>query len=172
MTRGAVKTGQAAGRRDLRFESMEDVLADVGKILCAPHVATLGNWSPGQAMQHVGRLIRFSLDGFPFQAPLWMRLIGPLLKPLAMRDKPMPAGFPLRGATRALEPDPSVPLEEGAEELRTHATRVINGERMEARSPVFGRMSHEDWVRLHLRHAALHLSFLLPESPEQERPGA
>jgi Protein of unknown function (DUF1569) len=27
-------------------------------------------------------------------------------------------------------------------------------------SPLFGRLTHGDWIKLHLRHAELHLSFL------------
>ncbi len=164
MTSRRVRTAKATGRRELRFESMEDVLADVERILCSRSVASLGNWSPGQAMQHVARLISFSLDGFPYRAPLWMRLVGPLFKGLALSERPMPAGIPFKGGAEALDPDPNVPLEEGAEQLREQATRVIHGERMEQPSPVFGRMTHEDWLRFHTRHATLHLSFLLPET--------
>jgi hypothetical protein len=29
-------------------------------------------------------------------------------------------------------------------------------------NPVFGAMTPEDWKRLHLRHAELHLSFVVP----------
>jgi len=31
-------------------------------------------------------------------------------------------------------------------------------------SPLFGPMSYEEWIKLHLRHSELHLSFLIPDS--------
>lgn len=30
-------------------------------------------------------------------------------------------------------------------------------------NPIFGKMSHEEWIKLHLRHAELHQSFFHPE---------
>ena len=41
-------------------------------------------------------------------------------------------------------------------------------ERLKAEAPskpqaIFGPMTHEEWVALHLRHAEMHLGFLVPE---------
>ncbi len=40
------------------------------------------------------------------------------------------------------------------------------------RSPVFGKMASEEWMNLHVRHAELHLSFVVPtdSAGEQNRP--
>jgi hypothetical protein len=35
---------------------------------------------------------------------------------------------------------------------------------MTARHPVLGKLTHEEWTQLHLRHAELHLSFAVPVS--------
>jgi hypothetical protein len=34
---------------------------------------------------------------------------------------------------------------------------------MTATSPVLGRLSHEQWVQFHCRHAEMHFSFMHPE---------
>jgi hypothetical protein len=51
--------------------------------------------------------------------------------------------------------------QEALEELRAVVDRTQN-ERMTARHPILGKMTHEDWTQLHLRHAELHLSFAVP----------
>ena len=40
------------------------------------------------------------------------------------------------------------------ERLRATAPTIPN--------PVFGRLTHEQWIQLNLRHAELHLSFQIP----------
>ncbi len=35
-----------------------------------------------------------------------------------------------------------------------------------SRHPVFGELSLDEWDSLHLRHAELHMSFLVPRLPE------
>jgi hypothetical protein len=32
-----------------------------------------------------------------------------------------------------------------------------------APSPILGTLTHEEWIAMHLRHAELHLGFLIPE---------
>ena len=40
--------------------------------------------------------------------------------------------------------------------------RVLSGARMEAPSPIFGPLTHAEWMALQCRHSELHLSFLHP----------
>ncbi len=39
----------------------------------------------------------------------------------------------------------------------------LNREPQRYPSPVFGKMTKEEWDQLHLRHAEMHLSFYVPE---------
>lgn len=159
----AVKTNRAL-RRNLRFTTMRDLLAETDRLLDADALGALrttGNWTPGQIMQHVGRLIEYSLDGFDFKAPWILRTFGPRVKNAALR-RPFPAGLQLRGASRALIPDPAVTTHDAAEYLRAQILRVAGGERMTKHSPVFGHLTHEEWTAIHLKHAALHFGFLHP----------
>ena len=74
----------------------------------------------------------------------------------------MPAGFKLpREVEAGAFPLASSP-QEALEKLRRSAGRVKT-EKMTSRHPVLGKMTHEQWTQLHLRHAELHLSFALPQ---------
>jgi hypothetical protein len=159
----SVKTRNAQ-RRSLQFTTMRDLLAEIDRVADADAsgaLGTTGNWTAGQVMQHVGRLIQFSFDGFDFKAPWVLRTFGPRVKHTVLR-KPFPAGLQLRGASRALIPDASVTTQEGAEYLRAQISRIAGGERMDKPSPVFGPLTHEEWTAVHLKHAALHFGFLHP----------
>lgn len=160
-----------ADRRDLDFESVDDALEDLQRILSAERLGELrtsGNWSAGQIFQHVGRFIRYSYDGFPFSSPLPIRLASRLLKPVILGDRPFPVGVGLRGDSAALLPDAVVATQEGVEELRTQLHRIKSGEKMTAKSPALGPLTHDQWLTLHLKHAAHHFSYLHPENHEDE----
>ncbi len=43
-----------------------------------------------------------------------------------------------------------------------NAVARTSTERMTAPHPAFGRMTHDEWVVLNLRHCELHLSFAVP----------
>ena len=49
-----IDTGKVAGRRELHFNSLEDILADVDRLASSREIKTLGNWSAGQIFEHVG----------------------------------------------------------------------------------------------------------------------
>ena len=35
--------------------------------------------------------------------------------------------------------------------------------------PIFGKLTHDEWIAINLRHAELHLGFQVPELAEIER---
>jgi hypothetical protein len=53
-----------------------------------------------------------------------------------------------------------MPTREAADRLKQAFRRLESGEPAKFHSPAFGAMSHEDRIRLNLRHAELHLGFL------------
>lgn len=155
---------KTAERRTLVFTSLDDVRRDLD-VLERTHgegaLRVTGNWSPGQTLAHLAQVFQYSFDGFPFTAPLALRLIGPLLKKRILRS-PITPGLRLRGGSSVLEPKQDVHFEDGMAALRAQLDRIDAGERMTQRSPLLGRMSHDDWLALHRRHAELHLGFLHP----------
>jgi len=152
-----------ASRRTLQLANVAAINRELDELAAAHDqgaLRVLGNWTAGQIMQHVGDLIRYSYDGFPFTAPLPIRLFGRLIKKSAMGEKPIPAGLKLRGESAALLPPEGVTFENGLAALRAQLARIDAGEQMTQPSPIFGPMTHAQWLSLHHKHAALHLSFL------------
>src|SRR5262249_26125168 len=132
-----------------------------------------GNWSLDQCCQHLARWIEFSIDGFPFKYPWYLRLIGRLVRVASwhwlvwMLLRP---GFVNPPSARAVEPDSSVSAGDGVKYLLQQISRIESGERMVQPSPVEGPITHDQWCYFHLRHAELHLSFQIPSGDtEQER---
>lgn len=157
----AVRTPQVKDRRSLRFGRMSDIRADVEMLDAAPSIRTTGNWTAAQNVDHVAALIEGSLDGIPVRGPLWMRMMGKLVRSSAL-NKPMRPGFKLPKAMREFGPSEDVTWEQALGRLRAVVERIENGARMEEPSPFLGELSHEEWEQLHCRHAELHLSFLHP----------
>lgn len=160
----AVESKRVEGRRTLAFASFEDVLADAEQLAAAPAVKTLGNWPLERLLTHLALGINLSIDGLKFTVPWYVRVLGFFLKGRIIK-RGMPAGFKLPNDVDAYPAaaSPQVALVI----LRTAVTRS-SVERMTARHPVFGRMTHEEWTQFHLRHAELHLSFVIPERTVRE----
>lgn len=152
-----VDTKTVPGRRELTFASLDEVVADAEKLVASPSTKMLGNWPLSQLLTHLTTAINGSIDGTSAKAPWFIRLIGPLMKGRFLRNKMSP-GFKLpKDVEVGFFPAAGSP-QEALEKLRTAVGRLQN-ERMTTRHPVFGKMTHEEWTQLHLRHAELHLSF-------------
>ena len=156
----SVDTKTVQGRRELNFRSLDEVLADAERLVASPNTKMLGNWPLSQLLTHLATAINGSIDGTSAKAPWFIRLIGPLLKGRVLKNRMSP-GFKLpKDVEVGFFPSVSSP-QEALEELRRAVGRSHN-ERMTARHPILGKLTHEEWTRLHLRHAELHLSFAVP----------
>jgi hypothetical protein len=156
-----IKTAEVSGRRTLHFTTLGEMLEDAECLCAAKHVTALGNWQLGPTLEHLARTIDMSLDGAKFRAPWYVRLLGPLFKKY-MLTHPMRPGFKLpQNAAEYLIPTTECPVNESLAHLRSGVRRLINFTERQP-SPAFGRLTCEEWDQLHLRHAELHLSFLVP----------
>jgi hypothetical protein len=93
--------------------------------------------------------------------PWWMRAMMPLMKGGFLNNK-LPAGVRIPDApsgTFGVEP---MPTDEALQQLKPALERMER-ERPTLQNPMFGHMSHDDWIKLNLRHAELHLSFFHPK---------
>ncbi|MCY2978903.1 MAG: DUF1569 domain-containing protein [Planctomycetota bacterium] len=91
----AVKTSMVMGRRCLRFESLDAVLADA-EHLAAVESKQLGNWTLGQILMHLATVYEKSIDGTNFRPGLILRCLGKMLAPLWKRwalRRGIPAGI-------------------------------------------------------------------------------
>jgi hypothetical protein len=153
-----------AQRRKLRFNSIDEVLAEAERLAAAERegrVTQLGNWTLGTILNHLATWAEFPLCGYPpsIRAPLPVRMILRLMRNKILTQGMMP-GIVIRGipgGTLGIEPaatGQSLPRYRTAlEQLRTTCPTVVN--------PVFGKLSHNQWLQLNLRHAELHFGYLL-----------
>lgn len=153
---------KTAHRRSFRLRDLDDLRAEVKTLCEASHVRQTGNWTLAQALDHIACLMEGSLDGVSAKAPLWLRMMSPLFRSKALNTG-MDPGIKLTGAMEAALPPDDVSLEAARKRIENVFTRIRDGERMTHPSPVFGKMTHEDWTNFHCRHAELHLSFHHPQ---------
>ena len=155
-------------RRQLRLETLDDLLAEVDRVLEADRAGRLkavGNWTPGQILGHIAAWIEYGYDGYPMPKPPWfVRLLARWHFKKMLRDGMQP-GFSIPGVEGGTYGIDDMPTDEAAERLRAAVRRLQAGEPARYHSPAFGAISEEDRVQLTLRHAELHLSFLVPEEP-------
>lgn len=150
--------------RTLTFTTLTQALDEAERLAeCERRGALrrLGNWSTGQIFGHIAWWIDEGFDGHGFRPPWWLRLIGPLLK-RRMTERRAAPGFRLPGVSAGTLGTEDLPLEEGLDRLRRAIARLQAGAPTMP-DPTLGRMTHEQWIKLHLRHAELHLGFLVPE---------
>jgi Protein of unknown function (DUF1569) len=157
-----VDTAKVAGRRQLRFASLDEVVADAERLVSSPNTKMLGNWPLRQLLSHLATAINSSIDGTFGLAPWYIRLVGPFLKRRFI-TKGFSAGFKLPRELEATFFPAGGSSQEALDGLRRAVGRTKN-EQMTGRHPVLGKLTHDEWTQLHLRHAELHLSFALPQS--------
>jgi Protein of unknown function (DUF1569) len=159
-----VDTRKVAGRRALRFESIDQIMADVDRLVEAERAGRLkclGNWTLGQTLGHLATWAEYSYDGAPVKAPFFIRW-AVWLRKRSLLYGPMRAGIRIpgiKGGTLATEP---MPLDEALGRMRRAMDR-LKCEAPSAESPLLGLLKHEEWIALHSRHAELHLAFLIAE---------
>ncbi len=155
-----VDTTKVEGRRKLDYASYDELLADAEKCASAP-VKALGNWSAGQIFRHLAVTYNNSIDGFPTKFPWYFRLMCKLFKKKIL-SMSMPAGFKLQPqAAKTMEPGPTSAAE-GLAELRASIERIKH-HLNRVKHPAFGTMTEEEWTKMNLKHASLHMSFLAPQ---------
>jgi hypothetical protein len=155
-----VNTAKVAGRRKLDYASLQEMLADADRLSSCP-VKTLGNWSAGQIFRHLAISFHGSIDGFTMTFPWYFRLMARVFKKKLLSG-PMPPGFKLSPEVAESMVPEATSTEEGLADLHAAASR-LEREPHRARHPLFGNIGKEEWNRIHLKHASLHMSFLVLE---------
>ncbi len=158
-----IDTSKVKERRELRFETIDDCLAEVDRIAEADRrgeLKTLGNWTAGQNLSHLAAWVEYGWDGYPMgKPPLPVRLVmrfmlGRILK------KGMTAGVKIPGIEGGTLGAERMETQVAVERYRAALNRLKSGEQANYDSPAFGKMDHATRVQLNLRHAELHLGFL------------
>lgn len=154
----------SGSRRTVRYSTLSDITQDAEQLLGSHH--TVGHWTFGQICQHLAKTMNCTFDGFGFQAPWFARwLIAPFVKN-SLLIKPMRAGFKLPESGNALLPDNNVSAADGLRQMSAAIERYAH-ETPTAPHPFLGKMASEEVVQFQLRHAELHMSFIVPNSNGQ-----
>jgi hypothetical protein len=149
--------------RQVQFTTIDDVLAEVERIRQADRegrLDTSGNWTAGQILAHVAAWIEYGYSGYPVKAPPFpfnyvLRWMGKRILKNGMKP-----GVRIPGAKNGTFGQDEITVAEGVERLQLAFLKLKKGEQCSHDSPAFGPMSHEDRIRLNLRHAELHLGFI------------
>lgn len=153
---------KSANRRKLRFESAVDLFAELDQIEAASQRGTLtttGNWTAGQILSHLSAWIDYGYDGFPISPPpLPVRWLLKWMLP-RMLSGGMTAGVKIPGVKGGTTGVDDAATEDALARYRAAVSRMLS-EPAKYPSPAFGPLSEPDRIRLQLRHAELHLSFL------------
>ena len=152
-------------RRVLRFAHIDDALAEAGRLVAAEREGRLdraGSWTLGQALGHIATWASFPFDGYPpaVRPPLPVRLILRLMRGRILRNGLTPGVRlgKMPGGTLGLE---VYDTDEGLRRLQFAFERLRDND-PGVPNPVFGPMTHDQWIQLNLRHAELHMGFLVP----------
>ena len=120
LSAGPVDTGKVAGRRTLRFESIDQMMAEVDRVVEAERAGRftrLGNWTLDQTLGHLAVWAEYSYTNAPIKAPFFIKWILRLRKQKFLYG-PMRAGIRIpgvKGGTLATEP---MGLDQGLGRLR------------------------------------------------------
>jgi hypothetical protein len=158
-----VNTGKVEGRRTLRFETTDQVMAEVDRLAEAERsgrLRRLGNWTPGQTLNHLASWVEYSYSGAPLKVPFFIRWILRLRKRKFLYG-PMRAGVKIPGVAGGTLATEVRPLDDALGHMRRAMDR-LKSETPTAPNVIFGSLTHEEWIAINLRHAELHLGFLLP----------
>ena len=157
---------RSAQRRDASPTSFDDLAREVDRIeLCSTPdgsgLRVTGNWSAGQILEHLAKSIERSMDGFG-ALPLTPRAVqSQRARRAALLSGPMSPAGPSIALPGEIDPAEHVWTRDGAARLRVALSRIRDGHPMNRPSPTIGPLAPSDWASLHLRHAALHLSFII-----------
>ena len=155
----SINTKTVTGRRDVHYKNFAELLADV-ESLAESESRTLGNWSQGQILRHLARSLDTSIDGAPFSFPAPLQFVMRLLMKKRFLTKPLTPGFQLPKKAGALLPE-ETSLEDGLAEIRTAIQRLQTDPHREVH-PGFGKLTKDESDQFQLRHAEMHMSFVVP----------
>ncbi|MCX7420982.1 MAG: DUF1569 domain-containing protein [Planctomycetia bacterium] len=156
----------SSSRRSVRYSTLSDIIQDAEQLLSSHH--TVGHWTFGQICQHLAKTMNCAFDGFGFQAPWFARWIIAAFVKNSLLIKPMRSGFQLPERGKAILPDDNISNEEGLRQMSLAIERFSH-EVPTAPHPFLGKMASEEIVQLQLRHAEMHMSFIVPNSNGQAK---
>ncbi|MEM7810502.1 MAG: DUF1569 domain-containing protein [Planctomycetota bacterium] len=156
----------ADARRTLKLMTYADVTAEIERLRETAY-RPLGAWSLGEICGHLSYYFRGSLTGFEFTLPWALRtFVGrPWVKRVLKTGVMKPGGktVPDSVVTTVRSPAAEQAL---IEDCLMWLVRLDEHDGPLHDSPLAGKLSPEEWRRLHCIHAGHHLGFLVPAAEE------
>ncbi|MES1213417.1 MAG: DUF1569 domain-containing protein [Singulisphaera sp.] len=146
-----------ATRRPLEFQSLEEVMPDVERLL-AGH-GTAGQWSLAQICNHLAMALRSTA-----RPPREMPAATPeqsVLKKRFFSQKAFPPGRP---APAPFVPRDDLDIDTEVAALADAIKLMLAADGPFPSHPYLGPLSREEWLRFHTMHAEHHLSFAVPNT--------
>jgi Protein of unknown function (DUF1569) len=159
-----VDTGKVTARRKLTFDSIDQVLAEVDRLVEAERTGRLsqvGNWSLAQALGHLSTWAEYAYAGYPLKTPFFIKWILRSRKQKFIHG-PMRAGVKIPGVPGGTLATDPIRLEEGLGRMHRVMAR-LKSQAPTLVHPIFGPLSHDEWIAINLRHVELHLGFQVPK---------
>jgi hypothetical protein len=165
--RGAEALRTTKGRRKLRFDDWDDVLADAEMLKrCGYDHASYGTLTLGQITSHLATVLSGAVDGFPKLAPWPLRVFLRLVF-LNKMQRHEPSNLRIK-SPNSLAPPEACEDDVGIAQLRTAIERFRHHQGDYHPHMAFGTLSRQQWKHQQLWHCEHHLSFLQPKSDSQK----
>jgi|GEM_PF-2850698 len=145
--------------RKLHFGHLDDLLQEARRIAEGPNARSRGSWTPAQNIWHVGRVIQASVEGFPGPVPFVFKLIGPLIKGRFLKRSFNPGIKLPPGLVDHFTPPPETTPQQAIELIESVVAKQKEQGFIPA-SPLFGKLSAQQWIDLHCRHAEMHFGLI------------
>jgi hypothetical protein len=158
----AVNTKSSKDRRPLTLRSLDELRAEVKRIAAAERagrVRCAGNWTAGQVLGHLAFWVNTAFE-WPkdFHVSILFKIIGPFMR-RRMTETRMPSGVRSPGLNEGTLGIDLLSIDEGERRMLEAIDRLDRGTPPD-RHMFLGKMTKEQWIKLNLRHAELHCSFV------------
>ncbi|MEE2685712.1 MAG: DUF1569 domain-containing protein [Planctomycetota bacterium] len=155
----SIDTKKVQGHRAISYQSLGDLSVDATR--CAEEGwVTIGNWSVGQIYHHLSVALHASMDGYGFKCFWPKRLIARTFFKKKFLTQGLPRGTRIPGKMKRLEPT-DMPVHDALTQLASAIERYqANPKR--APHPILGKLTNEESDQFMLRHAELHMGFIVP----------
>lgn len=156
---GTLLTGCGARGRNLRFTTVNDVLAELALIESNPPVQMQQEWTLYKVLNHTAQSMEYSMTGYPQMDPPSRQALAKLVFNFFRKQGYMnhDLGAPVPGAPEI--PDDG-PLEDGFQRLRNAISDFQNFTGALHPHFSYGELTREEWELAHSFHCADHFSSL------------
>ena len=147
-----------SARRRLKFSNVDELAAEVRRL--RPGYSQAGNWNLPQICWHLNKTVRFSMQPGATSLPKSRveRAVQWLTGRIVLTTGRVPTGI---SAPQRIVP-PAEASEESIDEFLASLSELMAYSGEFGIHPRFGRLSRDQYMRVHFIHSAHHLGFLTP----------